>query len=265
MFCCGDNLREYCYTQLKEPMIAGKTYRIEFWVRPAVAYGTAINSFGAHFSKEKVTGQGGLGVIGLEEHVGNPVDRILIDTNAWLLIKGDYLAKGGELYMTIGNFKNDQDTEKKVFKQDCIRSDRSYILLDAISVEEKDSEKTILVDSVTVLQQVDIKRVTRDVFYAKSSEIVLELWDNNLEDGDSVTILVNDKVFSEELAITKRVKTLHLTLEEDESLIEIRALNLGLKPPNTLAIKISDGHSEKKVILSSDLTMSQAVKIIWKL
>lgn len=263
MFCCGDNLREYSSSQLKEPMIAGKNYTVELWVRPAVGYGTAINSFAAHFSTTPVIGNGGLAPIQLEEHIGNSKDRILSDTSNWTLISGNYTALGGENYITLGNFKTDNETTKQIIKINCIRSDRSYILLDQVSVKlAEDPEPIFAIDSIAVKK---FQRVTKDVFYTQTKDISLQYWDHNIEDGDSITILLNDEIIADNLAIKKRIQTLTLTLDEGDNYFEVQALNLGIKPPNTVAIRISDGHSEKKIILSSSLTVSQAIKIVYKL
>ena len=134
MFSCGDALREYSYTELKQPLIAGTNYRVAFWVRPAAGYGTAINSFGAHFSTQPVQGNGTLTHLPLVEHIGNSLDRMISDTTEWTLIEETYTAMGGEKFLTFGNFRSDSETTQLVIQENCIRSDRSYILLDLISV-----------------------------------------------------------------------------------------------------------------------------------
>jgi hypothetical protein len=263
MFCCGDNLREYATTQLKEPMIAGKNYTIEFWVRPAVGYGTAINSFGAHFSTSPIVGNGGLAPLQLEEHVGNSKDRTLSDTSNWTLISGSYTAMRGESFMTLGNFKTDNETVKQIIKVNCIRSDRSYLLLDQVSVRLSEDTEQLLVKDTSAIKK--IQRVTKDVYHTQTKDISLQYWDHNIEDGDSITILLNDEIIAENLAIKKQIQTLTLALDEGDNFIDVHALNLGVKPPNTVAIRLSDGKTEKKIIISSNLTVSQAIKIVYKL
>jgi hypothetical protein len=260
MFSCGDNLREYCYTELTETMKAGEKYAVSFWVRPASGYGTAINSFGAHFSKEPLQGNNSLAYLPLTEHLGLPSDKLLRDTTLWTLVQGTYIAQGGEKFLTLGNFRSDQTTQKEVIQTNCIRSDRSYILLDLVSVTKEDNEL-----QPPILSKTEIQRVTKDVFYAKSNQIELQIWDNNRVDGDSVNLLLNDVIIDDQIAINKQLKTYNISLTEKVNYIELQAINIGLIPPNTVALRISDGHTEKKIILSSSLTLSETVKIVLEL
>ena len=260
MFCHGDALREYCYTELTEPLIAGKEYKVSFWIRPAAGYGTVINSFGAHFSAEPVQGNGNLAYLALEEHLGFPGDQLLSDTTTWTSVEGTYTALGGERYLTLGNFRSDEKTNKQVIQTNCIRSDRSYILLDQVAVVPVITEPIELINDKR-----EVQRITKSVFYAKSNEIELQIWDNNRADGDSITLLLNDIVFERNIAIDKQIKSYNITLHDDINYLEIQALNLGLIPPNTVALRISDGHTEKKIILSSTLSLSEAIKIVVEL
>lgn len=257
MFTCGDGLREYCYTELKEPMIAGENYKVSYWISPAAGYGTAINSFGAHFSTAPVHGKGDLKYLPLVEHIGFPNDHLLSDTNVWTLVEGNYTALGGERYLTFGNFRSDNETQKQVIQTNCIRSDRSYILLDLVSVVHSSPNPPVLLSEMKENQ-----RITRSVFYAKSNAIQIQLWDHNRVDGDSITLLLNGSVLEQNIPINKQVKSFNITLNEQVNYIEIQALNLGLITPNTVALRVSDGHSEKKIILSSTLTVSEAIKLV---
>jgi len=265
LFCAGDDLREYCTTELSEAMKAGEIYAVEFWVRPAAGYGTGINSFSAHFSQDAIVGQGNLRSLPLEPHITNLEDRMLNDTSKWVSISGEYTAIGGEKYLTLGNFRNDGSTKREVFNNACIRPDRSYILLDEVTVVKvSDVQEVTPVDTSIVVPVISINTKIRDVYYAKSNQLSIEVWDNNVEDGDSVRILLNEKALSEGLGIKKRTQTLKFELSQNDNLLVIQALNLGSRPPNTLALKITDGKSSKKIMFTTDLKNAQAIKVILK-
>jgi len=264
MFCGGDDLREYCTTELEKELVAGVVYSVEYWIRPAAGYGTAINSFGAHFSKDPVKGDGNLRVLRLTSHIGFPEDQILNDYEQWFTVKGEYTAIGGEKYLTLGNFKNDAQTKREVIKQACIRPDRSYVLLDEVSVTAKNIQPVQPLDTIKETIRPELKYSVRDVFYAKSKNIKLEIWDNNVEDGDSVRIYLDDQIIENEIGITKKAKTFSQLLSEQNSVLIIQALNLGSRPPNTLALRISDGINTKQMVISTDLKNAQALKIILK-
>jgi len=48
----------------------------------------------------------------LTPQVSNPVGNVITDTLNWTLITGTFVAKGGEKYMVIGNFRSDAITTK---------------------------------------------------------------------------------------------------------------------------------------------------------
>jgi|GEM_PF-1350459 hypothetical protein len=265
LFCAGDDLREFCTTELSEPMKEGEIYSVEFWVRPAAGYGTGINSFSAHFSQEAIEGQGNLRALRLEPHITNPEDRMLNDTSKWVSISGEYTAKGGEKYITLGNFRNDGSTKKEIFNNACIRPDRSYMLLDEVSVlKTSEPQKVDPVDSLVIVPKTELNVKIRDVFYARSNQLTIEVWDNNVEDGDSVRILINGNVLTEGIGIKKTVQTLNFGLSGNDNLLVVHALNIGSRPPNTLALKITDGKSSKRIIFTTDLKNAQAIKVILK-
>ena len=140
----------------------------------------------------------------------------------WHQIEGTYTAMGGEKYVTFGNFRSDNETMQKIIQTKCIRSDRSYILLDDVSVmAEQANQASVLSDKK------EIQRITKSVFYAKSNEIELQLWDHNREDGDSVTILLNNEVIVQDIAIMKQLKTYKATLNKNINYIELQVINSG--------------------------------------
>jgi len=267
LFTHGDKLREYCTVQLNKALEKGKTYKVEFYVRPANGYGTAINSFGLHFSKTEVKSEnsGSLAFIPLEEHISNPSDRFLSDTSNWVSISGEYVSKGGEQYITLGNFKRDEETKSFVMKENCIRADRSYMLLDHVSVEaknEKDKETVINSDSVVPIPD-KIPTIIKDVFYARNSNVTISLWDHNIEDGDSIDLSMNDVVLLEKFRLTKKMHKIQITVTDSITILKVKALNLGRKPPNTVSIIVSDGTNSKRIILNSNLIKSEALKIVY--
>lgn len=268
MFSHGDKLREYCTVQLTELLEKGKTYQVEFWVRPANGYGTAINSFGLHFSKTEVKSEtsGSLAFLPLKEHIFNPPERFLSDTTKWVSISGEYLAEGGEQFITIGNFRRDEETKSLVFKENCIRSDRSYMLIDGISIEKKEKKENTNVPFVKDSTELSVKKmpiIVKDVFYAKNSSVSIHLWDHNLEDGDSIDVSLNEQIILSKFRLTKEMYKLQINVKDSISIISVKALNLGKKPPNTVSIRISDGITSRKVVLNSNLVKSEAIKIVY--
>lgn len=102
--------REYIQVQLSDTLIAGKCYIASFYTvisNPCVYGG---NNLAASITVDSFNFSG-FGFYNSPSHIykfGNP---IIIDTLAWVEIKGIYTAQGGEDYITIGNFKDDTETD----------------------------------------------------------------------------------------------------------------------------------------------------------
>lgn len=98
---------EYIGVKLTAPLEAGETYQVSFWVSCADAMLWATNKLGAYFSTDQIiynttTRLPASGV----PHAFTPQvvsDRFLTDTN-WVKVSGEFVAAGGEQYLTIGYF-----------------------------------------------------------------------------------------------------------------------------------------------------------------
>ncbi len=119
--------RSYAQTELKQPLIAGNTYNVEFSVSLSEKSKFAIGNIGAYFSAAKLESksdgvlecfetieeQGGKQVIaGLcKPQLRNPSSSFISDTDEWVTISGSFKARGGEKYIIIGNFYTSDGTK----------------------------------------------------------------------------------------------------------------------------------------------------------
>lgn len=121
IYCSRDQYREYLQTRLKTPLIAGKRYRISFWVSLSEKSPHAATTLGALFTKECIEDstlgivmkrevidlgdQGSQSIaVYFEPQVVNSRERPLTDTKEWMEVSGEFTAEGGEEFLTIGNF-----------------------------------------------------------------------------------------------------------------------------------------------------------------
>ncbi len=271
-FAYGSDLREYFTAELISPMLKDSVYEIEFYVLPASGYGTMINSFGVHFSYMEPRGNNDLKAIPLEEHVGNRSGRIISDTVNWTKISGKYKAKGGEYFVTFGNFRTDIATKSLMIKENCIRSDRSYMLVDGVSLKpaseavhepvthqqpcETDADSTVFIDERPLTLEKS--------FTTSKHRIRISIWDDKRLDGDSVHLLLNDSLLLRDYLLTKGQKYVEVSLESGEYLLKLVALNLGEIPPNTAAIKITDFSQQRTYVLKSDMLTTEGIRIVVK-
>ncbi|MBQ6097102.1 MAG: hypothetical protein IJK99_05075, partial [Bacteroidales bacterium] len=121
IYCSKTDYREYLQTELKEPLQAGEMYRVSFYVSLSEYSSGAVATIGALFTDERIVdtvrsvlmnksvrqlapGVSQTVASYYEPQVVNEYDRVLTDTKSWMQISGVFTARGGERFMTIGNF-----------------------------------------------------------------------------------------------------------------------------------------------------------------
>ena len=143
-----DDYREYLQATLKKALIAGKKYRVSFYISLAERSDFAVKDFGVLFSKDKlhVATKKNLSKKKLYDHKGNDYNFMEIgysnfysDTQDWILVNTQFVAKGTENFMTVGNFKTNARTRK--FKTKRNAKQGAYYYVDMFQVEAvNDSE-----------------------------------------------------------------------------------------------------------------------------
>lgn len=106
-------VREYLHGEFRAPLEAGKFYRVTFYVRPVntdnqgISFG--IDNIGAFISDSIIDS---IPTNSLYNYIQPQVQstEILNNVNNWVSVCGVYKAKGGEQYITIGNFSPDNET-----------------------------------------------------------------------------------------------------------------------------------------------------------
>jgi OmpA-OmpF porin, OOP family len=126
-------VREYIQAELKKLMEAGQVYLVRFYVSLAGYSRYALDGMGASFSDTLVNVTNFIEHLPLQEHVGNPPNQFMDQKGKWMKIEGLYTATGSEKYITIGNFRSDNETnEKDLFTRSDLNC--SYYLIDDILV-----------------------------------------------------------------------------------------------------------------------------------
>ena len=161
-----DNCGSYAMTKLKLPLEQGKKYHVEFYAILNWESTIAVANLGIFLSRDSIPKSKGI-----SERFkinGNTVEpqfennAILDDTANWTKVEGDFIASGGEQFLVIGNFRNNEnlkwvymDPEKKNWKH---RSDGwSYYFIDKMMlypVANENMENQLLSGQTVALQQV---------------------------------------------------------------------------------------------------------------
>jgi outer membrane protein OmpA-like peptidoglycan-associated protein len=117
------NYREYLQTKLSRPLTAGEMVCIEIYVSAADYCNYVTDGLGILLSEKKV--ESNLqNELAYSATMSNPRLNMLDESAEWQLISDIYIAKGGEEYLTIGNFKTDK--ELKVIRRTEDMSDKGY-------------------------------------------------------------------------------------------------------------------------------------------
>lgn len=108
--------RGYAVVQLATPLKAGAKYCVQFDVALSELSKYSVNNIGAHFSKKKVALDNENHLL-LEPHVTTRKNEVIEEMSLWTTVCNVYEAKGGEKFMTLGNFQNNDNTEFKKMKR----------------------------------------------------------------------------------------------------------------------------------------------------
>lgn len=108
----------------------------------------------------------------------------------------------------------------------------------------------------TVLKTIEIQ----------SESVVIDLYDNGEVDGDSISLFFNGKLVIARKKLTTQPLRLRIPQEELEAENELvmYAENLGVIPPNTALMVVTDGNKRYEVRITSDLQKSGTIRFLRK-
>lgn len=137
----GEEPRSYISTRMPEELSEGVIYCVKFHIRLSPLSKFAVNKVGAYLSKKDVSTTEEKSLI-YDAQVMHPKKKIHGNTRLWKPVCSAYEAKGGEEYLTIGTFvENDKmETEKKrrPRRYDKSQTYDSYYWVDDVSIEAVD-------------------------------------------------------------------------------------------------------------------------------
>jgi len=104
------------------------------------------------------------------------------------------------------------------------------------------------------------------VFEISSRYVLINIWDDEKIDGDTLSINFNGKWVLKDYHLIKKEKTILLPLKKNEANeIIFHAENLGSIPPNTAAVRLEYNNGVKKEFhMRSDFDANGIIKLIQK-
>lgn len=100
--------KEYLQIELSKPMVMGKQYYYEYWVKP-VKNSIKVNKFGAAVSMERMQAFDIAGL--LDVYPVSVEEEIIADDTVWNRISGVFEADDAYTHFLIGNFSPDTDID----------------------------------------------------------------------------------------------------------------------------------------------------------
>lgn len=120
IYCSLTDYREYLETELKQELIAGEKYKLSFWVSLSEYSKEAVATVGGLFTKERIDDTTRQMLVQNNYTIGqnirqnlstyykpqvvNSFNNPLTDVENWVNIQGEFIAQGGEKFLTLGNF-----------------------------------------------------------------------------------------------------------------------------------------------------------------
>jgi len=141
------NFREYMEVQLTAPLIAGTSYYFEMYVSLANSCSYTSSSIGAYFSDTMVYVNNYL-TLPYNPQINNTTGNFINDTLGWTRISGNFIAQGGEKYLILGNFNNDQQTDS--LPTNPIGFNYAYVYVDDVSLTITTSVPEVNNDDIKV-------------------------------------------------------------------------------------------------------------------
>lgn len=132
--------RQYLHGELSQTLDSGKFYRVSFYVRPLnndfTGQSLGVNSIGLAFSDTLIEDTNTISNL-LAFNPAVVETDVINEENYWTSICGVYKAKGGESFLTLGNFSSDLETST-VPLENSINPLFGYLLVDFVEVVEND-------------------------------------------------------------------------------------------------------------------------------
>lgn len=191
IYCSQENYREYIQTQLKQPLQKGQRYRVSFWVSLADKSPHAVASLGALFTEEMIADTASWEILTdretidindaqqqtiatwLQPQVSNSKDSVLADSKGWHEICGEFVAQGGERYLTIGNFA--PFNHSAVTSTDHVNAvlQGAYYYIDDVCVTAAVPSTQVIAEQDLPMPKAGEVKTLNDIFFATGKSDIL--------------------------------------------------------------------------------------------
>jgi gliding motility-associated-like protein len=171
---------EYIQTHLKKTLNEGSLYTMVFYLNNPLL--TCINSIGALFTEQELNIPMD-SIIQQKPHFQSDTSVFFCDTNEWIEVSFDFIAKGDEKFLTIGVFTSMGSMKLKNYEGNILdTSIYAYFYIDNISL----IETLIEIPNIFTPNNDGVNDVFDLSLYSKNIEklIIFNRWGNTIIDKD---------------------------------------------------------------------------------
>ncbi|GIV30637.1 MAG: hypothetical protein KatS3mg028_1703 [Bacteroidia bacterium] len=104
----------------------------------------------------------------------------------------------------------------------------------------------------------------RNTWVVNDSIVKLAIWDDKREDGDELSIYLNEQTILDHYILVKAPMVVYAYLKPGNNDLILYAHNLGEIPPNTAVIRLEAPGFQHKVLMKSNTERSMAIRLIYK-
>lgn len=194
------------------------------------------------------------------------------DEFCFMKVKGSF-SKKNNLYLYSGNFVSKGNSDKLICDAGTVYLTTTEEILKLEEKVQKIIAKTSLPDSIStyISEKVQPLKVDEQVKTIKagsiteyillSDSIKIEIFDDQEQDGDKITVLKNNTAVLTDFLTTNAVQTLKFGVgpQEKEILFTIISTDEGTSPPNTVKLFLTNGFQRVKLI--APLKKNQMIRI----
>lgn len=159
----ANEVREYIQLELKDTLNKGGIYHFEMFLSLADKWHIAINNLGVYFSNELLQQKNAEVVTVRPDIVSSEFFRNKL---GWDKYTGDYIAKGGEKYIVIGNFNIYKNVQTKGVDSGPTNDNYVYYFIDNVSLKLN----TKLSKGI-VLNNINFKNGSSELLYNSNVEL----------------------------------------------------------------------------------------------
>jgi OmpA-OmpF porin, OOP family len=213
--------REYVQIELLSSLVEGENYKVSCYVAMSDSNKYASNDIGFLLTNSFMYQYNSFILDYIPNFENNPISNPLDVFNIWKLVEFEYLALGGEKYLTIGSFKSFAEQDTTLFPNANQNNDYnySYYYIDDVSVLQivensiyENNKMPFNVeyysDYIKITSKLQIKNIQlfdisgRVIEVPKQTENILKI-NNNISKGVYIVkFLIDDKIYFTKILIT---------------------------------------------------------------